>query len=123
MKRIIILLPLVIMLMVMTASAEKFTVEGELIDTACYLGMKASGEAHQMCAAMCAKKGLPVAVLTEKGEVINLISIPSEFGNVMGSIVKIEGEYYKEALSLKPSKMWVKKDGKWKEHELPKSGM
>ena len=122
MKRMI-LLPLVFMLMVTTATAGKITAEGELIDTACYLGMKASGEDHKMCASMCAKKGLPIAVLTKKGEVINIISIPAGFGDIMGSTIKIEGEFYQKAQSLKPSKMWVKKDGKWKDHELPKSGM
>ena len=122
MKRII-LLPLVFMLMVTTATAGTTTAEGELIDTACYLGMKASGEDHKMCASMCAKKGLPIAVLTKKGEVINIISIPAEFGDVMGSTVKIEGEFYEEAQSLKPTKMWVIKDGKWKEHEITKTGM
>lgn len=119
----VVLLPLVVMLMLATASAEKITAEGELIDTACYLGMNASGEDHKMCASMCSKKGLPVAVLSKKGDVIHIISVPAEFGDVMGSIVKIEGEFYKEAQSLKPAKMWVKKDGKWKTHELPKSGM
>ena len=74
--------------MVATAMAGKITTEGELIDTACYLGMKASGEDHKMCA----KKGLPLAVLTKKGEVINIISIPAEFGDIMGSTVKIEVE-------------------------------
>ena len=122
MKRII-LLPLVILLLVATVTAEKITTEGELIDTACYLGMKASGKDHKMCASMCAKKGLPIAILTKKGEVINIISIPAEYGKIMGSTVKIEGEFYEEAQSLKPTKMWVEKNGKWKEHGLPKSGM
>lgn len=122
MKRII-LLPLVILLLVATVTAGKITTEGELIDTACYLGMKASGKDHKMCASMCAKKGLPIAILTKKGEVINIISIPAEYGKIMGSTVKIEGEFYEEAQSLKPTKMWVEKNGKWKEHGLPKSGM
>lgn len=122
MKRMI-LLSLVFMLMVTTVTAGKITAEGELIDTACYLGMKASGKDHKMCASMCVKKGLPIAVLTKKGEVINIISIPAGFEDIMGSTVKIEGEFYEKAQSLKPSKMWVKKDGKWKDHELPKSGM
>lgn len=58
--------PLTIMLMLGTASAEKITAESQLIDAACYLGMNVSGESHKTCAAMCAKKGLPVAVLTQK---------------------------------------------------------
>ncbi len=121
--KIVILLPLIILLMLVSASAEKITAEGELIDTVCYLGMKASGEDHKLCAAMCAKKGLPIALLTKKGNVINIISIPAEFEDVMGNIVKFEGEFYKNAQSMKPTKMWVKKDGKWKEHELTKTGM
>ena len=121
--KIVILLPLIILLMLVSASAEKITAEGELIDIACYLGMKTSGEAHQMCVAMCAKKGLPIALLTKKGNVINIISILAEFEDVMGNIAKFEGEFCKNAQSMNPAKMWMKKDGKWKEHELTITGM
>ncbi|MCH7820126.1 MAG: hypothetical protein IIB40_11320 [Candidatus Marinimicrobia bacterium] len=121
--RRVILLPFVIMLVLATASAEKITAEGELICTACFLGMNISGESHKKCALMCAKKGFPIAVLTQKGDLINIISIPVVFGDVIGNTVKIEGEFYERAQSLIPVKMWVKKDGKWRERELPKSGM
>ena len=95
--KIVILLPLIILLMLVSASAEKITAEGELIDIACYLGMKTSGEAHQMCVAMCAKKGLPIALLTKKGNVINIISILAEFERNVGSLT-MENGFLKKVL-------------------------
>ena len=54
-----------------TAFAKVETVKGELVDQACYMKDKVKnvGAAHQECAQTCAKKGQPVALVTEDGKI------------------------------------------------------
>jgi len=58
-------------LFVWVAPAFAADVTGELVDLSCYSkdNVKNVGAAHQECAVTCAKKGLTVALVTEKGEV------------------------------------------------------
>jgi hypothetical protein len=56
-----------------TAGQEQVTVSGEVVDLACYLSKGLKGKRHKACAEMCAKKGLPLGVLTEAGDVYLLI--------------------------------------------------
>lgn len=49
------------------------TVQGEVIDMACYMAKGSKGAAHKACAQMCAKKGVPVGVLTDAGDVYLLL--------------------------------------------------
>ncbi|GIW40038.1 MAG: hypothetical protein KatS3mg076_0615 [Candidatus Binatia bacterium] len=53
--------------------AEPVTVEGEIVDLACYLGHGKRGAGHASCAKMCAKGGKPIGLLTENGELYLLI--------------------------------------------------
>lgn len=39
------------------------TIIGDVVDTACYLGHNMKGPDHAKCATMCAKNGIPLAVL------------------------------------------------------------
>ena len=50
-----------------TAAADTLT--GEVVDLACFLGHGEKGKDHAKCAKQCIQKGLPVGLLTEKGEV------------------------------------------------------
>ena len=52
---------------------EDVTVQGEIIDMACYMAKGSKGSAHKACAQMCAKKGVPIGVLTDGGEVYLLL--------------------------------------------------
>lgn len=52
---------------------EDLTVQGEIIDMACYMSKGSKGAAHKACAQMCAKKGVPIGVLTDNGEVYLLL--------------------------------------------------
>jgi hypothetical protein len=52
---------------------EDLTVQGEIIDMACYMSKGSKGAAHKACAQMCAKKGVPIGVLTDAGEVYLLL--------------------------------------------------
>lgn len=59
---------------VVPASAQDdVTVQGEIIDMACYMAKGSHGAAHKTCAQMCAKKGVPIGVLTDGGEVYLLL--------------------------------------------------
>jgi hypothetical protein len=49
------------------------TVSGEVIDMSCYLSKGSKGSQHKACAQLCAKKGVPIGILTEAGDVYLLI--------------------------------------------------
>jgi hypothetical protein len=52
---------------------EAVTVTGEVVDLACYLSKGSKGKRHKTCAQLCAKKGLPIGVLNDAGDVYLLI--------------------------------------------------
>ena len=55
------------------AFAKEMTVKGEVVDQGCYTKDHSKvGEAHKDCAATCAKKGLPMAILTEDGQLYQI---------------------------------------------------
>jgi hypothetical protein len=45
------------------------TVTGTVVDTGCYMSHDAIGEKHTDCATMCAKNGVPLAVVDSAGKV------------------------------------------------------
>lgn len=49
--------------------AAKDTLTGEVVDLACFMAHDGQGKDHMKCAKQCIQKGLPVGILTEKGEV------------------------------------------------------
>jgi hypothetical protein len=55
------------------AAQEDVTVQGEVIDMACYMAKGSKGPSHKACAQLCAKKGVPIGVLTDGGEVYLLL--------------------------------------------------
>lgn len=52
---------------------DAITVKGEIVDLACYLSKGSKGKRHKTCAELCAKKGLPIGVLNDAGDVYLLI--------------------------------------------------
>lgn len=56
-----------------TRAQEDVTVQGEIVDMACYMSKGSRGTAHKACAQLCAKKGVPIGVLTDAGEVFLLL--------------------------------------------------
>ena len=55
------------------AFAKEATIKGEVVDQTCYMKDQAkTGEAHKDCAATCAKKGAPMAILTEDGKLYQI---------------------------------------------------
>ena len=49
------------------------SVQGEIVDLACYMAKGSRGTAHKACAQLCAKKGVPMGVLTDDGELYLLL--------------------------------------------------
>jgi hypothetical protein len=45
------------------------TITGTVIDTGCYMSHDAIGEKHTDCATMCAKNGVPLAIVDSAGKV------------------------------------------------------
>jgi hypothetical protein len=50
------------------------TVQGEVLDLACYLDHGARGKKHQQCALMCLKGGQPMGLITKDGKVYLLLA-------------------------------------------------
>lgn len=55
------------------AAQDQVSVSGEVVDLTCYLSKGSKGKRHKACAEACAKKGLPIGVLTDAGDVYLLI--------------------------------------------------
>lgn len=51
-----------------TAPLASDSVTGEVIETSCYVRSGAKGESHRKCAEMCARGGIPLAILDEKAD-------------------------------------------------------
>ncbi len=52
---------------------ETVTVQGEIVDLACYLPKGSRGPSHKPCAQLCAKRGVPLGVLTDAGDLYLLL--------------------------------------------------
>ena len=52
---------------------QEVTVQGEIVDMACFMSKGSRGASHKSCAQMCAKKGVPIGVLTDAGDVFLLL--------------------------------------------------
>lgn len=75
------------------------SVTGEVVDLSCYLSHPhtSTGASHRKCAQTCAKKGLPMGVLSEDGKVLLLLEDhgnPKAYADAIGKAaetVTIEG--------------------------------
>lgn len=70
---------------------EEITVQGEIVDLACYMAKGAKGIAHKTCAQMCAKKGVPLGLLTDSGELYLLVDDHNNEAPY-GELKKLAGE-------------------------------
>lgn len=53
-------------------SADTITITGEVVGTACWLGHGMKGADHAQCAAMCARNGIPLAILDTSSDTVYL---------------------------------------------------
>lgn len=70
---------------------EAVTLQGEVVDMACYMAKGSKGPGHKSCAQMCAKKGVPLGLLTDSGELYLLLD---DHDNVAAydAVKKLAGE-------------------------------
>ncbi len=57
----------------MARAQDDVTVTGEVVDMSCYLSKGSKGAQHKACAQLCAKKGVPIGILTDSGDLYLLI--------------------------------------------------
>jgi hypothetical protein len=100
------------------------TVQGELVDTACYVSSKGEekGADHASCARKCMKSGIPAGILPQgfKGpqDVLYLLTNPIPLAPYAGQTVKVEGTTHSESRAIDVQKVYVKQGGQWKEVQL-----
>ncbi|MBI3451228.1 MAG: hypothetical protein HY049_20225 [Acidobacteria bacterium] len=81
-------------------AADKASVSGEVIDSACYVKSGSHGSEHSGCAGGCAKRGVPLALLTDDGKVVMVASAKDdETANALliehvAKKVTVEGSWY-----------------------------
>ena len=76
------------------------TITGEVVDLACYLSHPATGHGpgHRKCAETCAKKGIPMGILTEDKQVFLLLEdhdTPKPYADALAKAaetITVEGE-------------------------------
>ena len=85
---------------VASVADETVTVTGEVIETSCYIRMGARGESHKKCAQMCAKSGIPLALLEDGTEKViwlaaedHQTSVNKQLTPHIAKTVTITGQY------------------------------
>ena len=99
------------------------TLEGEIVDTRCYLNMEKHGAEHKKCAVACAKDGIPSGILVGNGKVYTLLVASSGMAEYQAQEVRVTGTIFEKSTSVSPKKLEVKKSGKWVEVPLPETMM
>lgn len=103
------------------------TVTGTLIDTKCYsMDARNRSADHQTpkgemkgCAALCAGLGIPVAVLTSKGEVWTLVTPSKDLVDHMAKSCRVTGVAVYGGRQLRPDKIEVQDAaGTWSEVKI-----
>ena len=79
---------------------EDVTLQGEILDMACFIPEQAKGAKHAECAATCVKGGAPAGLLTKNGKVYLLVPSHEDekafdgVKNLAGQRVSIKGDLY-----------------------------
>ena len=110
-------------LVLASAAAFAASIEGEIVGSRRYQGMKKHGAEHQMCAASCLKGGLPAGILTSSGKYYTLLVQGSALAGVAGQKARVEGKVDKKSNTIIPMKVEVYKGGSWTAVELPRQMM
>ena len=100
------------------------TVQGELIDAACYVdsGGSSKGKGHAKCATKCMASGIPAAVLPEgskePGEILYLLTNPTVLAQYAGRTVRVEGTVHSEMHAIDVKSVSVQNGGQWQQLKL-----
>jgi hypothetical protein len=104
-----------------STEGKKVTVQGELIDTACFVTSDgdAKGKGHADCAKKCMASGIPAGILPEGSKdsdaVMFLLTSPTALAPYAGQTIKVEGTAYADKHSIDVQKLYVKQGEQWKE--------
>jgi len=100
------------------------TVQGELIDTACFISSDgdAKGKDHAACAQKCMASGIPAGILPEGSKdsdaVLFLLTNPQVLAPYAAHTIKVEGTQYDDKHAIDVKKLSVKDGDNWKEITL-----
>ena len=105
------------------ADDKPITVQGELIDTACFVTSDgdAKGKGHAECATKCMASGVPAGILPEgkkAGDMMYLLTNPTVLAPYAGQMIKVEGTAHADMHGLDVKKLYVKDGENWKEVQL-----
>ena len=94
--------------------AKEMTVKGEVVDQTCYMKDHAKvGDTHKDCATSCAKKGAPMALLTDDGKLYQitgdlakdknakLVEHVSHTVEITGDVTETDGKMMIDAKDIK----------------------
>lgn len=94
----ILILAALLLGVVPVTHAEEVTLQGEVLDLACYIPKGAKGPDHADCAKKCVKAGQPMGLLTEDGAVLVLAADHADgkpyeaLKDWAGEMVKVTGD-------------------------------
>jgi hypothetical protein len=103
---------------------KQVTVQGELIDTACFVTSDgdAKGKDHAECAQKCMGSGVPAGILPEGAKdsdaMMYLLTNPTVLAPYAGQTIKVEGTAYEDKHAIDVEKLSVKQGSDWKEVQL-----
>lgn len=109
------------------SKGKSVTVTGTLIDTKCYsMDGRNKGKDHMTmhgemkgCATLCANLGIPVAVLTSKGEVWTLVTPSKDLADHMAENARVTGAAVYGGHEIRPDKIEVQDaGGNWSEVKI-----
>ncbi len=99
------------------------TIEGEIVDAACWLKMEAKGEQHKKCAVACSKDGIPAGIVDASGKLYTIMASSPGLAEHQAAQARVSGVIYEASRAVDPKRLEIKKDGKWTEVALPESMM
>lgn len=106
------------------AEGKKVTIQGELIDTACFITSDgdAKGKDHAECATKCMGTGVPAGILPAGAKdargLLFLLTNPVPLAPYASKTIKVEGTQYGDMHAIDAQKVWVQDGSNWKEIQL-----
>jgi hypothetical protein len=97
-------------------AAKEESIEGEVVDMACYLGKGEKGADHMQCGSACASRGTPVGVLDSKNHVYTIIAASAPYADYVSKTVRVTGTVVDK--NMVPKKVEVKDGDNWKEVKM-----
>lgn len=105
------------------AKGKEGTIEGEIVDTACFLKMDKRGSEHKKCAAVCSRDGIPTGIVDAGGKMYTILGASPGFADHQAEQARLTGTIYESSRAIDPKRLEIKKEGKWTEVPLPESMM